>query len=320
MQPPYTITNDIINLVADISLILGRFHGLKLPGPQPELRKQVQILTIHSSLAIEGNTLSVDQITDVINDRHVSGPEKDILEVKNALEVYEMLDNFDPYSMESLLQAHRILMQGLIQGSGKFRRKNVGVKSGNKMVHLAPSHKMVSELMEHLFQFLRNEKDIHPLIISSIFHYEFEFIHPFMDGNGRMGRLWQSLILRKDFPIMDYIPIETIIRKNQGEYYQALSSSSKQGESTIFITFMLKTIKEAAIEFTDSYSVKRTSAQLRISSAQNHFKDTEFSRKDYMEFYPDISSATASRDLAWAVDNELLKKSGDKATTKYEFK
>ncbi len=319
MRPPYTITNDILTLCTEITMLLGKYEGLQAPVPKPELRKHTKIITIQSSLAIEGNTLSIDQVTDIINHKRVAGPQKDILEVKNAIKVYDMLDKFEPESLESLLKAHKILMEGLITDAGKLRGGNVGIRSGGKIVHMAPKYTMVPQLMGDLFTFLKEETDIHPLIKSSVFHYEFEFIHPFMDGNGRIGRLWQSVILYNYRKIFEYIPVETVVKRRQMEYYDALAQSSKKGNSTVFIKFMLETIKEATLEFTKELKPVKQSTDLRIETAKNHFKNSSFSRKDYLQLHPNISTATASRDLTIAAANGILQKTGTKAQTKYLF-
>ena len=249
MRPPYKITKKINNLCAEITRLIGKYEGLTLPTPKPELRKHTKIISIQSSLAIEGNTLTVDQVTDIINDRRVVGPKKDILEVKNAIKVYDLLQGLEPENLKSLLKAHKTLMDGLLEDAGSLRNRNVGVRSEVGLVHMAPKHTLVPELMDNLFLFLKKEKDLHPIIKSSVFHYEFEFIHPFMDGNGRIGRLWQSVILYNYDKIFEYIPVETIIKQRQMEYYEAIQKSTNQGESTAFIQFMLETIQQATIQF-----------------------------------------------------------------------
>src|SRR3989338_3890963 len=217
MKPPFTITSAILNLCSEITLLLGKYEGLSLPVPQPELRRHARAAGIQSSLAIEGNTLTVEQVTDVIDHKRVSGPAKDIREVKNAVAAYDKIAEYDPDDLGSLLQAHKVLMDGLVKDAGKLRKTNVGVRAGARIVHLAPSYARVPELMDGLFTFLKNEQDLHPLIRSSVFHYELEFIHPFSDGNGRIGRLWQSVILYNYRKIFEYIPVETVIRRRQAE-------------------------------------------------------------------------------------------------------
>ena len=319
MKPPYRITAGINNLCAEITRLIGKYEGLTLPAPRPELRKHTKIISIQSSLAIEGNTLSVGQVTDIVNNRKVLGPKRDILEVKNAIKAYDILDQYEPENLESLLKAHKILMDGLIKDAGELRHGNVGVKAGSELVHMAPKFTLVPELMGNLFMFLKTEGELHPIIKSSVFHYEFEFIHPFMDGNGRIGRLWQSVILYGYDKIFEYIPVESIIKRYQMDYYKAIQESTKQGESTAFITFMLEVIKEATIQFTKGIKPSRQPIEIRLNIAREHFKEMMFRRRDYLKLHNDISPPTATKDLAFAVNNGLLKKEGDNITTSYKF-
>ncbi|PIQ89574.1 MAG: cell filamentation protein Fic [Candidatus Omnitrophica bacterium CG11_big_fil_rev_8_21_14_0_20_42_13] len=319
MKPPFTITPKINNLCSEITRLIGKYEGLTLPAPKPELRKHSKILSIQSSLAIEGNTLTIDQVTDIINNKRVLGPKKDILEVKNALKVYELLDEYEPTSLESLLKAHKILMADLIRDAGRLRNKNVAVGNKFEVIHRAPDFKMVPELMGNLFNFLKKEKDLHPIIKSSVFHYEFEFIHPFMDGNGRIGRLWQSVILYDYAKIFEYIPVETIIKRRQLEYYEAIRKSTVQGESTLFIEFMLETIKQATDQFTKSIKPVKQSVEIRLNTAMEYFNKKDFRRKDYLELHSGISPQTATKDLAFAVKNKILIKKGENIKTRYKF-
>ncbi len=319
MKPPFQITSAILNLCAEITLLLGKIEGLQQPIPQPELRKHNRIRTIQSSLAIEGNTLTIEQVTDIINNKKVLGPAKDILEVKNTIKAYEKLTQYDAMSLKSLLEAHNILMTDLLTQAGKLRTKNVGVKAGEKIVHMAPPHDQVPTLVNELFLFLREEKDLHPLIKSSVFHYEFECIHPFMDGNGRLGRLWQSVILYNYRGIFEYIPIESVVRQRQAQYYQALQKSDQNGTATEFINFMLEAIYEAVVNFIKEFHPVVPSAATRLQNAKARFKKAVFSRSDYLQANAGISNPTASRDLAEGVKVKLLKKTGDKALTKYQF-
>lgn len=319
MKPPYKITKKINNLCAEITRLIGKYEGLTLPIPKPELRKHTKIISIQSSLAIEGNTLTVDQVTDIVNNKRVSGPKKDILEVKNAIKTYNLLQEYEPENCKSLLKAHKILMGGLLDDAGKLRNRDVGVSSEAGVVHMAPEHALVPELVDNLFAFLKREKDLHPIIKSSVFHYEFEFIHPFMDGNGRIGRLWQSVILYNYDKIFEYIPVETIIKQRQMEYYEAIKKSTDQGESTAFIQFMLETIQQATVQFTKGIKPARQSAEIRLNMAREYFKKKLFRRKDYLEIHSGISPQTATKDLAFAVKQGLLDRKGDNINTKYKF-
>jgi Fic family protein len=319
MAPPYTLTKKILSLVAQISTLLGKLKGLNLITPQPKLRKKNHIKTIKSTLAIEGNTFTEEQITAILENKKVIGSKKEILEVKNTIQLYNSIHKYSPTLIKSFLAAHKTLMSGLIEASGKFRGKNVGVLKGKIVKHIAPKPVMVNSLMQDLFDWIKNEKDLHPLVVSSIVHYEIEFIHPFEDGNGRMGRFWQSLLLNKFEPMFKYIPIENIIEKNQSKYYEALEKSDQAGDSSFFIEFMLHTIYYALTEF-DSETNRIVVTNIdRLEVAKNYFKRNEFSRKEYMILFKSISSATASRDLKSGVDSKKLSISGDMNRSKYKF-
>src|SRR5574343_701204 len=244
MQPPYSINAQIIQLIADISQKMGEVNGSMLVKQVPELRKKNRIRTIQASLAIEGNTLSIEQVTAIIENKRVLGPVKDIKEVNNPIEVYNRMESLKPNSEKSFLSAHKTLMQGLVPHPGQYRKSGVGIVKGNQGADLAPPAKNVPFLMKNLFLYLKDSED-HVLIKSCVFHYEMEFIHPFSDGNGRMGRLWQTLLLIQEYPLFEFLPFETLISKNQKKYYQALSNSDKQGESTIFSEVMLKRVSES---------------------------------------------------------------------------
>jgi cell filamentation protein, protein adenylyltransferase len=218
MKPPYRITGKILKLVASISEKIGEVNSAHLSKPPTELRKKNKIKTIHSSLEIEGNTLTIEQITAIVENKRVFGPKKDILEAKNAIAVYDHLDNLNPYSFDSFCEAHGILMNGLIESSGRLRSESVGIIKGSQVTDIAPQSEMLKPLMNDLFEYLKREDDL-LLIKSCVFHYEMEFIHPFIDGNGRMGRLWQTVILKDAFPVFEYLTIETLIKERQGKYY-----------------------------------------------------------------------------------------------------
>lgn len=318
MKPPYQITENILKLVVSISERLGEISATHLYKPPTELRKKNRIKTIQSSLEIEGNTLTEKQITALLDDRRVIAPQKDILEVQNAIKVYEQLRMFNPNKLTDLEKAHSILMNGLIEDSGKLRAKNVGIVKGSKVEHLAPSGDMVKGLMNDLFNYLKTDKDI-LLIKSCVFHYEFEFIHPFLDGNGRMGRLWQTLILMQQYPVFEFLPVESLIKENQKEYYKVLSVSDKSGHSTPFIEFMLNIILQALGNLLKTKN-RTLTTQDRIELYKDIVKENQFSRKDYLLNFKDISQATASRDLKWAVIQNILIKVGDKRLTKYQFR
>lgn len=244
-NPPYTLTDEMFDLVSQIMENLGKLNGVDDLEKLPRLRRINRIKSIHSSLAIENNTLSIEQVSDVINGKKVLGPQKDIIEVHNAFNAYEEVSKINPYSIKDLLKIHSIMTNGLVKESGMFRSGQVGVydQDGN-VIHIAPPANIVPSLIKQLFDWIKSS-NINMLIKSSIFHYEFEFIHPFNDGNGRTGRLWQTVMLASWKPIFEWIPIESIIKDNQDEYYKAIVVSTEQGESTAFITFMLKAINTA---------------------------------------------------------------------------
>ncbi len=316
MKPPYDLSPEIIQLTSSISEQLGEIKAYNLGHQSVQLRKENQIKTIHSSLQIEGNTLSVEQITKILEKKRVIGPKKDILEVQNAIHVYENLKKFDCFSPKSFLSAHEMLMKDLIENPGKYRTKSVGIVKGNEVQHLAPPFEKVPHLMNDLFDYLLKDEDI-ILLKSCVFHYEMEFIHPFMDGNGRMGRLWQTLILMQKYPVFQYIPFETLIRDSQKEYYNALAESDNAGKSTIFIKYMLTIIHQSLA------NLLQTNQQiLNDEDRLKHFIDignNHFSRKEYMLVFKTISSATASRDLKKGLELKLIRAEGKGNRTKYYF-
>jgi len=317
MKPPYEITSLILKYISSISEKIGEVNAKYLVKTNPTLRKQNQIKTIHSSLRIEGNTLSEEQITAIVENKRVVGPQKDITEVLNALEVYKKLNTLKHHSEKDFLNAHKVLMQNLIENSGKYRTTGVGIVKGSKVEHIAPPYENVPFLMKDLFLYLKDKSEI-SLIKSCVFHYEMEFIHPFMDGNGRMGRLWQTLILKEEYAVFEFLPFETLISKNQIAYYDALSASDKEGKSTKFIEYMLNIIDQSLSELLGN-SAKKLSVEDRIQIFIENMVDA-FTRKDYLNHFKDISSATASRDLKKAVENGIITKNGDKKTTIYRKK
>ena len=243
--PPFEITNRMFELAAQIMEQLGKLSNVNELERLPRLRKVSRIKSIHSSLAIENNTLSIKQVTDVIEGKRVLGPADDILAVKNAFAAYKELENIDAFSLADFQKVHAIMMNGLVTESGMLRTGDVGVFDSNgKVIHVAPPASMAREQITQLFNWVKNS-DVQMLIRSSVFHYEFEFIHPFRDGNGRMGRYWQTALLASWKPIFQYIPIESVIKDNQEEYYHVIKVSTCQGKSNVFIEFMLDVILKA---------------------------------------------------------------------------
>ena len=316
-KPPYDITPKILVLLASISEKIGAINAHTLSKVNPELRKQNRIKTIQASLQIEGNTLSLEQVTAIINHKKIWGPEKDIQEVVNAQKVYQEFASFNPHSSRDFLKAHKLFLSNLIEHPGKYRSRGVGIVNGNQLKHIAPPAKRVPELMKDLFLYLKNKDEI-ALIKSCVFHYELEFIHPFIDGNGRMGRLWQTLILMQEYPLFEYLPLETLIKDKQETYYKTLALCDQKGNSTLFIEFMFDIIDEALSQILNfkSHTLNDTD---RLDSFVEE-APAIFTRKDYMLKYKNISSATASRDLKKGVALKYFKSKGDKNKTIYVLK
>lgn len=268
--PPFTVSAETINRIADIVAMMERFAIRMEQDDALLLRKANRIKTIQSSLAIEGNSLSENDVCDILEGRNVVAPIRQIQEVKNAIATYDLFKTLNPFSIKDLLKAHGVMMQSLLEDAGKFRQTGVGVFSNNGLEHMAPPAHLVPEHMNKLFDWLKNAKD-HLLIRSCVFHYEFEFIHPFTDGNGRMGRLWQSLILSKLHPVFEHLPVENMVYSNQQNYYDAIAKSTAQGDCAPFIDFMLDEIyntllarKGEPLKVTEKVAEKVTENQARI--------------------------------------------------------
>lgn len=311
-QPPFEITNTIIGYVAEIAELVGKLTSTGSLSSNPTLRRTNRIRTIHGSLAIEQNTLSLEQVTAVLNGKQVLAPPKDIAEVKNAYEIYERLDELDPYSVDDLLTAHGIMTRGLVDESGVFRSKPVGVvDQEGHILHFGTLPQYVPDLVMELLDWAKNS-DVHMLIRSCVFHYEFELIHPFADGNGRVGRLWHTLLLSQWNPIFAWLPVESIIHDRQQEYYAAINASNDAGESTVFIEFMLSAIKASLIDaintsdkMSDGVVDKATMRWIQIKK----FLEThEFIMNADVRTLCGVSAATANRILAGlAAEGNLVK-------------
>lgn len=267
-KPPYEITTSIVNKVAAIMKMIGKFSSMNHLSSQPLLRRKNQIKSIHSSLAIENNQLSESQVKDLINGKLVIGSQKDILEVQNAIKVYEHIQDINPYAQKDLLKYHRILMTSLISDAGSYRKGQVGVFDDDRANFMAPPAERVPSLMNDLYDYLNNY-DENIIIKSCVFHHEFEFIHPFSDGNGRMGRLFQTCLLAKEEEIFYYLPVESIIKKRQQNYYDAISESNQEGSSTIFIEFMLDAILETIHESLKQFTVETGSLSIQAKKLFN---------------------------------------------------
>lgn len=242
-KPLFHMTDRTVTLLAEISEQVGRITVLQEGAISPHLRRENRIRTIHSSLAIEHNSLSLDQVTAILDGKRVLGNPNEIKEVQNAYEAYEMMLRLNPNSVEDLLTAHKLMMQGLVHENGKFRSGGVGVFDGDRLVHMAPPAHLVPKLIQDLFDWYK-DSEMHPLIKSAVFHYEFEFIHPFQDGNGRMGRMWHCLLLGQWKELFFWLPVEELIQSKQAEYYDALGKSDKAADSAVFVELMLEIIRD----------------------------------------------------------------------------
>ena len=293
-------------------------EGLDQAKPQPHLRKSNRIRTVQGSLAIEGNTLSEGQVTALFEGRTVLGSPNEIKEVLNAIEVYRRMNEFRPRSLRSLLRAHRLMMDGLLSSAGIWRSGNVGVLHGSRVSHLAPRPDRVPFLMKDLFDFLKRDTS-HPLIQSAVCHYELEFIHPFEDGNGRIGRFWHSLLLTHYQPIFEFTPVESLIKDHQSQYYEVLGISDRAGTSTAFIEFSLEMVQRALDGLVDVIRPESSTSKTRLERARANFGQGRFSRKDYLKLHKTISTATASRDLQAGVESGCMSRIGDKSVSVYKF-
>ena len=319
-QPPFQITNKIIDDVAEISELVGRLSAHDHLSSNPNLRRTNRIRTIHSSLAIEQNTLSLEQVTAVLNGKHVLAPPKDIAEVKNAYEIYERLDELDPYSVDDLLTAHGIMTRGLVEESGMFRTRPVGVDQEGHVLHFGTLPQYVPDLVIELLEWTK-DSDLHMLIRSCVFHYELELIHPFADGNGRVGRLWHTLLLSKWNSVFAWLPVESIIHDHQQEYYDTINASNNAGESTAFIEFMLSAIKASlidAIHASDAMSNEKTDKKtLRWQKIEQFLQTHEYVMNADVRELCGVSAATANRILTGLVDDNKLNKGQEKGHWAY---
>ena len=307
----------MLSYIASISEKIGEVRTTYLNILQTELRRENRIKTIQASLEIEGNTLSIDQVTALLENKPVVAPQKDIQEVRNAIETYNQINEFDPYRINSLRRAHSLLLKGLVDNAGELRTTSVGIAKGDEVAHIAPPAHLIEGQLKSLLNYVKHDEDL-LLIKSCVFHYEFEFIHPFIDGNGRMGRLWQTVLLMQHYPLFEFLPIETLIKQHQQMYYSTLAKCDSLGESTLFIEFMLDIIDKALEELLTTQPAHLTGSD-RIKLYQSVVKQKEFARKEYMQHFKDISASTASRDLREATDMGILVKTGDGRKTMYGY-
>ena len=322
--PPFEITNIILERVSSIMKSIGKLDNYKDLNKMPILRRNNRIKSIHSSLAIEANSLTIEQVKDVIDGKSVIGPQDEIQEVKNAYEAYKIMKEVNPYSIKDLKKIQGIMTYLIKDDAGEFRNGNEGVfdENGN-CIHICPPPEQVNGLMKQLFDWMKaNKESVNPLILSSVFHYEFVFIHPFSDGNGRTSRLWQNVILSNWEEIFEYVPIESQIKKYQNDYYKAINNCNNKGNSTEFVEFMLKMIDETLLELLDATSVQSS----HISSYVNKLLEimepgVAMTTKELMEKLG-MKSRISFRDnyLNPAIENGLIKMTNpDKPTSKNQM-
>ena len=308
-QPPYEINERIMADVIEIAELVGRVSVTDKISMNPTLRRTNRIQTIYSSLAIEQNTLDIEQVTAVLSGKRVIAPPKDIAEVQNAYEIYDNMDKLNPYSIDDLLKAHSVMERGLLNEAGEFRSRPVGVAdSEGNILHFGTLPQYVPKLVQELLEWTE-KSEIHLLIKSCVFHYEFELIHPFADGNGRMGRLWHTLLLSKWNPIFAWLPIESIIHDNQSEYYNAINVSNNNGNSTVFIEFMLSVIKQALQEsINDKPKNISSKSDLRWNKINDYLETHEYILNSDVQKLLGVSSATATRILVGFMKDGKLKR------------
>jgi Fic family protein len=318
-RPPFTLTPGLLALCADISRLVGRVEGLPAFTPQVKLRRRNRVRTVHATLAIEGSGLEEPQVTAIFDGKRVVGGRAEVREVHNAILAYEQVGKLHPGRVDDLLAAHERLTRGLVADAGAFRKRGVGVVQGSRVAHVAPPAARVPHLVRDLLGFVARDTEVHALIRAAVCHYEIEFIHPFTDGNGRIGRLWQHRILLDVHPVFEHVPVESVIRQRQAAYYAALGESDRAGEAGPFLTFSLAATRDALAELVSELRPEPVTWTDRLERARAHFGSKALSRAEYARLFPAMSAPTASRDLRAGVDAGILTRSGDKATSRYVF-
>ena len=315
--PPFSVTRRAQDTMDAILELVGRCQNVPAMA-RPELLRHNRNQSVQASLSIEGNTLSLADVTAIASGvRPPAAPPREVLEVENALALYEQAPSFDVYSTDDLLRAHALLMRGLIPLAGHFRVSGVGIRRGRQVVHVAPPARRVPGLLQDLLGFLKDGQ-VHWLARSCVFHYEFEFIHPFVDGNGRLGRFWQTLFLATQRPVLGIIPVETLLKERQREYYGALGAADSAGDSSVFIEFMLTALRDALAVALPRLAI-RTKPEDRLGHAAGVFRSEWFERRTYLAQFANLAPLTASRDLALGVAQGLLERKGDRRDTRYRF-
>ena len=315
-----TLTPIILSHTSELSHRLGQISAQSLATTDLKLRRTSLAKSLHATSAIEGNSLSLEQVSAIL-DGKMSGAvhQREVTEVRNAAVAYKRADKFRPYNLNDFLLAHKLLMRGLVQDAGSFRSGQVGIFQDGRVRHVAPPAKRVPKLVQGLFERLKNDKFLPLIVKSAIVHYEIEFIHPFSDGNGRMGRLWQHVLLLEVSSIFQYCPFESVIFERQNEYYRALRKSDSKGDAAPFVEFALGALLDAVKDVSAQFKSRRLTAEMRLGKSKLEFQKKGFSRKDYLKLFPEISTATASRDLVKGVELGLLLIDGEKALTRYRF-
>jgi Fic family protein len=318
-RPPFTLTPTLLSICAEISRLVGHVEGLPASTPQVKLRRRNRIRTVQATLAIEGAGLDEPQVTALFDGKRVLGGRTEIREVTNAIAAYDAVRTLDPTRTKDLLAAHAVLMNGLVPDAGHFRKGGVGVVQGGRVAHVAPPPSRVPYLVRDLLGFVASDDEVHPLVKAALCHYEIEFIHPFSDGNGRIGRLWQHRVLLDVHPVFEHVPVETVVRARQPAYYAALGQSDRAGDATPFLVFSLTATRDALVDLVRELRPEPATATTRLARARSQLAAAEFSRADYMKLFPTISGPTGSRDLRAGVDDGVLARRGDKATARYVF-
>ena len=307
-QPPFTVTPEILSLAVEIGELVGQINSSSTLSSSPVLRRTNRIRSVYSSLAIEQNTLSISQVTDVLNGKRVIAPPKDIAEVKNSYEIYEHLEELDPFDADDLLKAHGIMVRGLVNEAGEYRSGNVGVvDSKGNILHFGTLPQYIPEMVEKLLKWVKTS-DLPMLIKSCVFHYEFEVIHPFSDGNGRIGRLWHTLLLSKWQPVFAWLPVESIIHDRQAQYYEAINASNDNADATAFVVFLLNAIKTAIIEAVDISEALIRAKEDRWKTTKKWLEKHKSLRNSDLQKLLGISTATASRLLReWTDEGKIIR-------------
>jgi Fic family protein len=318
--PPFTVTPELLTISTEIARLVGRVEALPTAVPQPKLRRRNRVRTVQATLAIEAAGLDEAGVTALLDGKRVLGDRREIREVQNAIAAYERVPQLDPGLVRDLRAAHGLLMAGLAPDAGRFRRGGVGIVQGSRIAHVAPPASQVPRLVEDLLAFVQDDSAAtHPLLKAAAVHYELEFIHPFSDGNGRIGRLWQHRILLDVHPVFEHVPVESIIRERQEAYYRALGESDRAGDATPFLTFALSATRDALEELVAELRPEAPTAPQRLDRARLSLAGREFTRTDYARLFPSLSMPTASRDLRAGVEAGILARRGDKATSRYRF-